>query len=71
MNPLIPLIKGNIAPPLFFYMDGFTIKYPTKFDILLNEETNQLSINCKNVYFIHNKLVDWLILRHINPFWAI
>ena len=30
-----------IVPLLFFYNDGFGIKYPKKVDMLLNKETNQ------------------------------
>ena len=32
---------GKIEPLPFFYMDGFGIKSPMKFDMSLNKETKQ------------------------------
>ena len=39
MYPLIPLAMGSIVSLLFFYKDGFEIKYTTKVDMPLNKET--------------------------------
>ena len=39
MNPLILLVMDLILSLLFFCKDGFGIKYPTKFDMPLNKET--------------------------------
>ena len=42
MNRLIPRSIGWIVSLLFFFMDGFGTKQPTKFDTLLNEDTDTL-----------------------------
>ena len=39
MNPLIVLAICYIVPLLFFYENGFGIKWPTKVDMPLNKET--------------------------------
>ena len=39
MKPLILPSMGWIIPLLFFYENGFGIKYPTKVDMPLNKET--------------------------------
>ena len=40
MNPLIPPAMCYIVPLLFFYKDGFGIKWAITVDMPLNKETN-------------------------------
>ena len=34
----------ELIVPLLFYLNGFGIKYPTKFDMLLNKEIKPIQI---------------------------
>ena len=62
MNPLILPAMGLIIPLLFFSKDGFGIKLPQKFDMLLNNVTNQPNPNlvhvCTFLFFL-------LFVQHI------
>ena len=41
MSPLIPSAVDLIVALLFFYKDGFSIKWPMKVDIPLNKKSKQ------------------------------
>ena len=48
MKPLILSAMGQIAPLLFFFENGFGIKWPTKVDMPLNKETKPIRICQQN-----------------------
>ena len=45
-EPPYPLAMSQIVSQLFFYKDGFGIKYPTNVDISLNKETKPNQQKC-------------------------
>ena len=44
MNPFILTAMGQIVSMLFFEKDGFSMKWPTKVDMLLKQETKPMRL---------------------------
>ena len=56
-NLLIPQAIGYRVPLLFFYKDGFGIKWPTKVDILLNKEILTKCLGKKKTGRNHSRML--------------